>query len=365
MLLGHLMLKSVDDAYLRSPDMQLGQRMEPCLMNHCQHTAANKAVSEDDGHISSEAENTSPRASPNANRVSRRTSAQSNPRKRRGNLPREAVNILKHWLSEHKFNAYPNEAEKEELRLQTRLSLLQVCNWFINARRRILPGILQDAGENPNKYTISRRARRSGRRTPLEPLQREPSVAGPAHLNRNLPHDGPAHLNRSLSHEFDQSTYRNEDSPNDYESSLNDYHSEEEQPSIRWPNVIVRPYAEAQVEQDGDVDTQPYDRRSPEEPAGYWSAPRQHLSPIELEFTFKVRGLSTQSLKNAFVHETNGDSFNMLVELAVDMPYATSQPNTPHTSSPTAFDEPQPSSSMPSPASSVPSAVPPSNEHIN
>lgn len=55
---------------------------------------------------------------------------------------------------------------------------------------------------------------------------------------------------------------RSEDSPNDYESSLNDYHSEEEHPSIRWPNVIVRPYAEAQVEQlDGDAITHPYDRR--------------------------------------------------------------------------------------------------------
>lgn len=55
---------------------------------------------------------------------------------------------------------------------------------------------------------------------------------------------------------------RREDCPNDYESSLNDYHSEEEHPLIRWPNVIVRPYAEAQVEQlDGDAISHPYARR--------------------------------------------------------------------------------------------------------
>lgn len=55
---------------------------------------------------------------------------------------------------------------------------------------------------------------------------------------------------------------RSEDSPNDYESSPNDYHSEEERPSIRWPNVIVRPYAEAQVEQlDGDDTSHPPARR--------------------------------------------------------------------------------------------------------
>lgn len=61
---------------------------------------------------------------------------------RRGNLPKVATGILLKWLREHVNHPYPNETEKFELSDVTGLSVLQINNWFINARRRVLPGIL-------------------------------------------------------------------------------------------------------------------------------------------------------------------------------------------------------------------------------
>lgn len=45
---------------------------------------------------------------------------------------------------------YPTEEEKRSLAAQTRLTLLQVNNWFINARRRILQPML-DCSDKPGK----------------------------------------------------------------------------------------------------------------------------------------------------------------------------------------------------------------------
>lgn len=46
---------------------------------------------------------------------------------------------------------YPTEDEKRQIAAQTDLTLLQVNNWFINARRRILQPMLD--ASNPTECT--------------------------------------------------------------------------------------------------------------------------------------------------------------------------------------------------------------------
>ncbi|CAG9794597.1 unnamed protein product [Diatraea saccharalis] len=67
---------------------------------------------------------------------------------KRGVLPRHATQAMRAWLFQHLVHPYPTEEEKRTLAAQTRLTLLQVNNWFINARRRILQPML-DCADKP------------------------------------------------------------------------------------------------------------------------------------------------------------------------------------------------------------------------
>ncbi|KAF9996343.1 hypothetical protein BGZ79_009919 [Entomortierella chlamydospora] len=66
-------------------------------------------------------------------------------RKRRGNLPKTVTSVLKSWLVQNAIHPYPTEDEKMRLSEATQLSMNQISNWFINARRRILQPILVEA----------------------------------------------------------------------------------------------------------------------------------------------------------------------------------------------------------------------------
>ncbi|KAF1968914.1 hypothetical protein BU23DRAFT_255444 [Bimuria novae-zelandiae CBS 107.79] len=68
-------------------------------------------------------------------------------RKRRGNLPKEATAVLKKWFQDHRESPYPTEDEKVQLMATCGLTLNQVSNWFINARRRAPGREQRDARE--------------------------------------------------------------------------------------------------------------------------------------------------------------------------------------------------------------------------
>ncbi|KAI0345683.1 hypothetical protein BDW22DRAFT_1343011 [Trametopsis cervina] len=91
--------------------------------------------------------NTSPpnSATANGNSPTRSPAAPSSssslverPPRKRGKLPKPVTDFLKDWLHRHSDHPYPSEEEKKALCHATGLSMSQVSNWMINARRRIL-----------------------------------------------------------------------------------------------------------------------------------------------------------------------------------------------------------------------------------
>ncbi|XP_059417549.1 homeobox protein PKNOX1-like isoform X3 [Carassius carassius] len=88
----------------------------------------------------------------------------SSPKNKRGVLPKQATNVMRSWLFQHIAHPYPTEEEKKQLAIQTNLTLLQVNNWFINARRRILQPML-----DANSTEMSKAKKKSA---PSRPLHR-------------------------------------------------------------------------------------------------------------------------------------------------------------------------------------------------
>ena len=54
----------------------------------------------------------------------------------RFSYPKAVRKVLREWLHKNLTNPYPSEEEKLELAEKTGLTVLQLNNWFINARRR-------------------------------------------------------------------------------------------------------------------------------------------------------------------------------------------------------------------------------------
>ncbi|XP_041352627.1 homeobox protein Meis1-like isoform X2 [Gigantopelta aegis] len=74
--------------------------------------------------------------------------------KKRGIFPKVATNIMRAWLFQHLSHPYPSEEQKKQLAQDTGLTILQVNNWFINARRRIVqPMIDQSNRAGPGAHS--------------------------------------------------------------------------------------------------------------------------------------------------------------------------------------------------------------------
>jgi hypothetical protein len=69
--------------------------------------------------------------------------APEKPRQKRAVI-QDMVRPLKQWLLRHRHNPYPTKAEKVQLAVGSNMTLVQVSNWFANARRR-LKNVVQES----------------------------------------------------------------------------------------------------------------------------------------------------------------------------------------------------------------------------
>ena len=68
--------------------------------------------------------------------------------KKRGSFSKSATQIMRNWLYSNLSHPYPSEEQKKALSNQTGLTILQVNNWFINARRRIVQPLIDQSNRS-------------------------------------------------------------------------------------------------------------------------------------------------------------------------------------------------------------------------
>ncbi|VDM56701.1 unnamed protein product [Angiostrongylus costaricensis] len=82
---------------------------------------------------------------------------------------KEAITKFRAWLFQNLTHPYPSEEQKKQLANDTGLTILQVNNWFINARRRIVQPMIDQsnrAGRAPAVSVFKNRRRNRSDQSP-------------------------------------------------------------------------------------------------------------------------------------------------------------------------------------------------------
>jgi hypothetical protein len=82
---------------------------------------------------------------------------------------KEAITKFRSWLFHNLTHPYPSEEQKKQLAQDTGLTILQVNNWFINARRRIVQPMIDSnnrAGRSPQVNVFKNRRRKNSGSSP-------------------------------------------------------------------------------------------------------------------------------------------------------------------------------------------------------
>ncbi|XP_052617450.1 homeobox protein Meis3 isoform X7 [Peromyscus californicus insignis] len=105
--------------------------------------------------------------------------------KKRGIFPKVATNIMRAWLFQHLSHPYPSEEQKKQLAQDTGLTILQVNNWFINARRRIVQPMIDQSNRTGQGASFSPEGQPMAGYTETQP-QVTVRTSGSMGMNLNL-----------------------------------------------------------------------------------------------------------------------------------------------------------------------------------